>query len=63
MPYDWKILYSITSDAYTVSTLESGLHSTFKKHSYVPKLRFGGSYECFELNTLTQIKEYLDTNN
>lgn len=63
MPYDWKILYSITLDAYTVSTLESELHSMFKKHSYVPKLRFGGSYECFELNTLTQIKEYLDTNN
>lgn len=27
------------------------------------KLSVGGSYECFEPNTLTQIKEYLDTNN
>lgn len=63
MPYEWNVLHVIESDASSVSILEKELHKICSKFHYIPKIRFGGSYECFEPNILDIIKDKLVTNN
>lgn len=54
--YNWKVLKIITSDdGIKISKLEIELKQAHKKYKYLPKIKFGGMYECFsEIN-----EEYL----
>lgn len=49
IPYNIEIINHISSDngAY-IFDLEKRFKSLYKKHSYIPKIKFGGMYECFK---------------
>ena len=47
MPYKWELVQKYEGDALAMSKLEKKLQSEHKEYSYVPKLTFGGKYECF----------------
>ncbi len=55
MPYNWTVLFEHIDTADAISHLEKRLHAHFKSSSYLPKLPFGGSYECFEPNILPEL--------
>ena len=48
MPYDYEIVEIIESDDGSyIWNLEKELHAQHSKYKYVPKIEFGGMYECF----------------
>jgi hypothetical protein len=47
MPYNYKIVSLIIGNAREISELEWKLKINNKKHKYIPKIEFGGMYECF----------------
>lgn len=48
LPYNYEVLKVITSESGEyISKLEIRAKKIFKKYSYLPKLKFGGMYECF----------------
>lgn len=58
MPYNYKLLHVLKSDAKLVSTLETKLHADLKNQSYNPLIAFKGDSECFNINSI-----YNNTNN
>lgn len=52
IPYNYEILSIIEGDAKIISELEERLKRENKEFKYLPKLEFGGKYECF-----SQIKD------
>lgn len=49
MPYEYEVLELIKSkDAEYIWKLEKELHMKHKKFKYIPKIEFGGMYECFD---------------
>jgi hypothetical protein len=47
MPYKWRIVKTIISDAIEICQLENLLIKNHKELKYIPKLDFHGKYECF----------------
>lgn len=47
MPYDYELLHLLVSDGDSVWELEKTLHREYFHVKYLPKLAFGGMYECF----------------
>jgi len=58
-PYSYRVLKKIEGDAFYISGLELKLHNKYKSKGYVPKLDFGGKFECFQLSD-EEIKEIKD---
>ena len=52
IPYSYEILKTFEGDSRKMSELEHQLQKDNKEFKYLPKVSFGGEYECF-----TQIKE------
>jgi len=48
LPYNYKILYYISGDAETIFKYENKLKNYNKQFKYIPKLEFGGRFECFK---------------
>ena len=55
MPYNWEVLFTYTNTAETISKLEKTLHNLYRQDAYVPNIKFGGSYECFNYSILTNL--------
>lgn len=53
LPYNYKIINVYYGEAREMSELENKLKSINKENKYIPKLEFGGMYECFK-----QLKDY-----
>jgi hypothetical protein len=51
IPYNYKILKVIKSDAYHIFDLEYRFKKLYKKYNYIPKIKFGGRNECYVINT------------
>jgi ferredoxin-like protein FixX len=49
LPYDWKVIKTITGSARYISELEYALHSLNINYKYSPKIAFKGDSECFLL--------------
>jgi len=47
MPYMWEIIKVIHGNALQISELENKLQQLNKEFKYIPKIDFGGKYECF----------------
>ena len=47
MPYNYKVLNEYMGTAQEISILENELKNKHKEHSYKPKNKFNGMYECF----------------
>jgi hypothetical protein len=47
MPYNYKILKEITDESFNICKLEHLLQHSHKEFKYLPKIKFGGMYECF----------------
>jgi hypothetical protein len=47
MPYNYEVIKLIIGEAIEVTDLEAQLKRANKKHSYLPKIKFNGMYECF----------------
>jgi hypothetical protein len=56
IPYEWKVLHTITGSANYISRLENILHKRYKKLSYNPLSKFHGNNECYSL----QLKDHID---
>lgn len=52
-------LLEIKKDAEWVSKLEHSIKKKFKKYQYFPQVKFAGWTECFNLDSLSQIKNYV----
>lgn len=62
MTYNRELICEIKDSAYRVFKLELLLKRKCKEFRYIPKIKFGGMYECFTLDCLNLIKEYIDDN-
>ena len=52
-PYECEIIKVLEGDCEFIYNLEKEYHRKHKKYSYIPKLQFGGMYECFyKLNNI-----------
>lgn len=58
MPYNFKVLETITGDAYQISELERLIQDENKKYRYNPNLKFSGMHECFSNPPQKQLLEY-----
>lgn len=47
MPYTYDLVHLFESDGGTVWELEKLLHQEYRDIQYLPKMAFGGRYECF----------------
>ena len=59
VPYDITILHEIKSNLYDSIHLESHLHKLCSDSSYTPLTKFDGYTECFTLNSLPLIQNFL----
>lgn len=56
MPYNYKEVFIIESEASYIHNLETNLHELLKDYQYAPNLRFGGHTECFTEITVPVLK-------
>lgn len=48
MPYNWEVIKEIKNELYRkICELEDNLKNKNKDYKYIPKISFGGMYECF----------------
>ncbi len=47
MPYNWKVIKEVIGSGRKICKLEKKLKDNNKDFSYLPKIHFGGKYECF----------------
>lgn len=53
LPYEWRIIEQEEGSARYISEKEALLLQQYKDYSYVPKVLFGGSNECFDASIIT----------
>ena len=65
LPYDYQIITQVVSeDVKHLCELEWTLKNCNKNHKYLPKLEFGGRYECFRELNMSCFEDYnLNINN
>ena len=49
MPYNYEIIHTIISKAEDIWDLEINFHNKYKNYKYKPSIKFGGVYECYEI--------------
>ena len=49
MPYNYEIIHTIISKAENIWDLEINFHNKYKNYKYKPSIKFGGVYECYEI--------------
>lgn len=62
LPYDYTIIKEICDNPHRVFKLEAKLKRLCKSEHYLPTEKFKGMHECFNINCLNLIKEYIDDN-
>lgn len=60
LPYSYNVIRNIIDTPENIFNLENMLKNKFKKFNYIPKKKFNGMYECFNLEVLKLILEELD---
>lgn len=61
MPYDFEVENLLLGDAEWLWDFEKLLHLEYKDSKYLPKIKFGGMYECFDKINLDNYRKLLDT--
>ena len=56
LPYEYEVVKSYIGSPIFVYDKEIELHRMFKDYKYTPLKQFGGSFECFSIDTLPMIK-------
>lgn len=59
-PYEYEILYTETGNAHHMFKLESKLKRLCKEFIYLPLKDFNGKKECFTLDCLELLKDYIN---
>lgn len=59
LPYKYELLHLHCSDGESVWDLEKTLHMEYREFKYVPKMKFGGMYECFSYIDLDEYVKLL----
>lgn len=59
LPYSYDILSIKEGKSDIIFEQEKELHLKLKQYKYIPKLRFGGMYECYKIEKEILIKEKL----
>ena len=59
LPYSYDILSIKEGKSDIIFEQEKELHLKLKQYKYIPKLRFGGMYECYKIEKQILIKERL----
>lgn len=62
MPYNFTLLYEILNSAEKIFLLEQQIKKTFKQFKKIPLIKFNGSYESFDLNSKTDILNFVINN-
>lgn len=57
LPYEYKVEEIYVGSARAMSELETSLKQNCKKYKYLPKKIFGGSTECFNKDSLNELKK------
>ena len=55
MPYNFEILLDLKLSAEEVFNEEIRLKKLFKKHKYIPKIKFSGDKECFDISIIDNL--------
>lgn len=59
MPYDYIVLKQILGSPEFIYNLEKKLHKTIKPFKYKPLIHFNGERECFSVDSLNKLIEYI----
>ena len=59
MPYNYEVIKLIIGEAIEITDLEAQLKRVNKKHSYLPKIKFHGMYECFSSIEEQMVREII----
>jgi len=62
MPYKYEVIIEIPDNPFRIFKLENKLKKMCKQFSYTPTESFSGMHECFSIECLNLIKEYIDDN-
>lgn len=57
--YEIRIQTTVSASLEEVYNLEQTLHNEFKEYAHKPKEKFGGHTECFSLEALPKVLEFL----
>lgn len=60
LPYEYLVISIIESDAHHIFHLENKLKRICREHKYLVKKQFHGMHECFTLDCLELIKNYIN---
>lgn len=61
-PYKYDILYCCENSPYKIYNLETKLKREYKSFKMIPSIPFCGMQECFSMDLLPKIKEYINGN-
>lgn len=56
LPYEFEILHEIIGSAKFILDKETELKSKLKQFKYIPKIKFNGMQECFNLECINKLK-------
>lgn len=59
IPYNFEVLFYYIGSAKEIVELENKLKKEHRKDKYMPKLKFGGMYECFSNVNIEKCNQYL----
>jgi hypothetical protein len=59
MPYEYEVLNEVTNSSDYIFNLEKETHKNFKSKKYDPLLKFPGNGECYNMNELDNIVNYI----
>lgn len=61
MPYNYKVLIFYEDiDRYNVWSNERFIKKLYKQYKYIPKIKFGGYTECFNIESKKEILEFIN---
>lgn len=60
IPYDYEVVKLIEADSSLIWEMEKKIHKDLFKHRYSPKIKFNGSKECFDIDSIDKALKILD---
>jgi hypothetical protein len=56
LPYEFEVLHEIIGSAKFILDKETELKSKLKQFKYIPKIKFNGMQECFNLECINKLQ-------
>lgn len=60
LPYNYNVVFELVSDANKVFSIEKKIKKEYGDFLYHPKLKFNGCYECFDVQILHDILNFIN---